>query len=82
MSTKVLASDRYRTCGRCARIAGDAAGLTLVGNPWWPSGFNAYQLATDWSVNAGCGAMVDLDSYFSALEPGSLTRFNAFPGWR
>lgn len=60
------------------RVQATSAGLTLDGSPWWPSGFNAYQLATDWSVNAGCGAMVDLDSYFSALEPGTLTRFNAF----
>jgi hypothetical protein len=60
------------------RVQATANGLQLDGSPWWPSGFNAYQLATDWSVNEGCGAMVDLDSYFSSLEPGSLTRFNAF----
>lgn len=52
--------------------------LTLDGQPWWPIGINAYQLATDWSVNAGCGAQVDLDTYFSQLQPHSLTRFNAF----
>ena len=60
------------------RVEATANGLELDGSPWWPSGFNAYQLATDWSVNQGCGAMVDLDSYFSSLEPNSLTRFNAF----
>ena len=49
------------------------AGRTLMldGRPWWPSGFNAYELGTDWSVNRGCGAQVDLDSYFSALPPNS-----------
>lgn len=52
--------------------------LTLDGEPWWPIGINAYQLATDWSVNAGCGAQVDLDTYFNQLQPHSLTRFNAF----
>src|SRR5690349_4092467 len=52
--------------------------LTLDDKPWWPIGINAYQLATDWSVNAGCGAQVDLDAYFSRLQPHSLTRFNAF----
>lgn len=52
--------------------------LTLDGQPWWPIGINAYQLATDWSVNAGCGAQVDLDAYFISLQPHSLTRFNAF----
>ena len=30
---------------------------------------------TDWSVNFGCGAMVDLDAYFSSLPPNSVTRF-------
>jgi mannan endo-1,4-beta-mannosidase len=52
--------------------------LTLDGKPWWPIGINAYQLATNWSVNAGCGAQVDLDSYFGSLPPHSLTRFNAY----
>lgn len=61
-----------------ARVTAGADGLALDGEPWWPTGFNAYQLATDWSVNAGCGAMVDLDSYFGALPPHSLTRFDAF----
>nr|WP_237341183.1 beta-mannosidase [Williamsia soli] len=61
-----------------ARVQATPTGLTLDGQDWWPSGFNAYQLATDWSVNAGCGAMVDLDEYFGSLEPRSLTRFNAF----
>lgn len=57
-------------------VAGDA--LQLDGRPWWPTGLNAYQLGTDWSVNAGCGAEVDLDAYFAALPGRSLTRFNAF----
>lgn len=52
--------------------------LTLDGRPWWPIGINAYQLATDWSINAGCGAQVDLDEYFSRLRPHSLTRYNAY----
>lgn len=61
-----------------ARVTADADGLRLDGSPWWPTGFNAYQLATNWSVNAGCGAMVDLNSYFSSLPAHSMTRFNAF----
>lgn len=52
--------------------------LTLDGRPWWPSGFNAYELATDWKLNRGCGAQVDLDRYFASLPPNSVTRFNAF----
>ena len=52
--------------------------LTLDGEPWWPVGLNAYQLGTDWRVNAGCGAQVDLDGYFARLPPHTLTRFNAY----
>jgi mannan endo-1,4-beta-mannosidase len=48
--------------------------LTLDGKPWWPVGMNAYQLGTNWDVNAGCGAQVDLDDYFDSLPPRSLTR--------
>ncbi len=48
--------------------------LTLDGDPWWPVGMNAYQLGTNWDVNTGCGAQVDLDDYFSSLPPRSLTR--------
>lgn len=57
-------------------VSGD--GLQLDGRPWWPTGLNAYQLATDWDVNVGCGAEVDLDAFFGELPDGSLTRFNAF----
>lgn len=56
----------------------DSTSLTLDGEPWWPVGLNAYQLGTDWRVNAGCGAQVDLDDYFARLPPHTLTRFNAY----
>jgi hypothetical protein len=52
--------------------------LTLDGKPWWPIGLNAYQLGTNWSINAGCGAQVNLDDYFGRLQPHSLTRFNVY----
>ncbi|TSD96390.1 beta-mannosidase [Gordonia rubripertincta] len=60
------------------RVRATSDGLTLDGKPWWPVGFNAYQLGTDWSVNVGCGAEVDLDAYFAALPPGALTRFDLY----
>ncbi|MDL9946881.1 beta-mannosidase [Gordonia sp. ABSL11-1] len=60
------------------RVDATVDGFRLDGSPWWPSGFDAYQLATDWSVNTGCGAMVDLDAYFASLPPHSLTRFDLF----
>ena len=59
-------------------VTAKGTGLLLAGAPWWPTGFNAYQLTTDWSLNTGCGAEVDLDAYFSALPPDSLTRFSLF----
>lgn len=60
------------------RVRATPEGLTLDGKPWWPVGFNAYQLGTDWSVNVGCGAEVDLDAYFGALPPRALTRFDLY----
>ena len=61
-----------------SRVSVQGGAITLDGRPWWPSGFDAYQLGTNWSVNQGCGAQVDLDRYFAALPPHSLTRFNVF----
>ncbi|WP_181762904.1 beta-mannosidase [Rhodococcus spelaei] len=60
------------------RVGVEGTSLRLDGKAWWPAGFNAYQLATNWSVNKGCGAEVNLDEYFAGLPPHSLTRFNAF----
>lgn len=60
------------------RVAVAGGVLTLDGRPWWPSGFDAYELGTDWAVNRGCGAQVDLNRYFASLPPDSVTRFDAF----
>lgn len=60
------------------RVAVDGTALLLGGEPWFAVGLNAYQLGTDWTVNIGCGAQVDLDAYFAALPSGAVTRFNAF----
>ncbi|WP_188586488.1 beta-mannosidase [Gordonia jinhuaensis] len=61
-----------------SRVAATPAGLTLDGHPWWPTGFNAYQLASNHALNPGCGATNDPEAYFASLPPHSLTRFNAF----
>ncbi|MBM4480595.1 hypothetical protein GS444_13325 [Rhodococcus hoagii] len=60
------------------RVEAAPDGLYLDGEKWWPAGFNAYQLSTNWGINRGCGGMVDLPEYFDSLPPHSLTRFNAF----
>jgi len=56
--------------------------LTLGGQPYRFTGVNAYEAATDWGVNAGCGQMLsdqDLTNLFgSNLRSGQVVRFWAF----
>ncbi|UGT41070.1 beta-mannosidase [Nocardia yamanashiensis] len=61
-----------------AVVSAGPDGLRLRGQPWWPSGFNGPQLATDYSINFGCGAEVDLDAFFAEVPEHSLTRFGLF----
>jgi mannan endo-1,4-beta-mannosidase len=47
------------------------------------TGVNAYELATAWGTNAGCGGMensAQIAALFSSLAPGSMVRFWAFQG--
>jgi mannan endo-1,4-beta-mannosidase len=53
------------------------------GLPYRFTGVDAYEIATDWGVNAGCGAMVSdaqLDALFASLPARSLVRIWAFQG--
>jgi len=53
--------------------------LTLNGARYQFVGVNAYELATWWGVNWGCGGQIsDLDGFFSSLTPNSVVRFWAF----
>ena len=57
--------------------------LEIGGLPTLFTGFNAYQLATDFGTNAGCGSMAtqaQIDAFFASLRPNSLVRFWAFQG--
>jgi len=57
--------------------------LYLDGSPWRFTGVNAYELATSWGINAGCGDMVgdaQMEGFFASLRPGSAVRFWAFQG--
>jgi len=57
--------------------------LEIGGVPTLFTGFNAWQLATDWGVNYGCGAMdtpAQIDAFFASLRPNSIVRFAAFQG--
>ncbi len=57
--------------------------LEVGGVPTTFTGVNAYELATDYGVNGGCGDMsspAQLASLFSTLAPDSIVRFDAFQG--
>ena len=64
-------------------ITAQGQNLEIGGVPTKFTGLNAYELATDWGINAGCGPMVttaQIDAFFSSLRPNSLVRFWAFQG--
>jgi mannan endo-1,4-beta-mannosidase len=53
----------------------------LNGSAYAFTGVNAYEAATDWGVNAGCGPMLSdagLVTLFTSLKPGQVLRFWAF----
>lgn len=77
-SVASCAPDEDEDSAHVARVSIAEDGFLLDGESWWPTGFDAYQLATDWSVNAGCGAQTDLYAFFGSLPPRSLTRLNVF----
>lgn len=62
-------------------LAASGTTLTLGGVPYRFVGVDAYELATDWGDNAGCGAMLSgsqLAGFFASLPPGAVVRFQAF----
>jgi mannan endo-1,4-beta-mannosidase len=64
-------------------VAHQGTQFSLDGSPWRFTGVNAYELATFWGINAGCGPMltdVQMESFFASLRPGSAVRFWAFQG--
>ena len=57
--------------------------LVLGGKPYRFLGVNAYEIGTEFGVNAGCGGEESdgqLDQLFASLPPDSLVRFWAFQG--
>jgi mannan endo-1,4-beta-mannosidase len=55
----------------------------IGGLPTKFTGLNAYELATDWGTNAGCGSMAtpaQIDAFFGSLPRHSIVRFWAFQG--
>lgn len=57
--------------------------LFLYGSPYTFVGMNAYEAATQWGTDRGCGAMLSdaqLNQLFSSLPPNSIVRIWAFQG--
>jgi mannan endo-1,4-beta-mannosidase len=57
--------------------------LEVGGVPTKFTGVNAYELATAWGTNSGCGGLentAQIAGLFSTLAPGSIVRFWAFQG--
>jgi hypothetical protein len=72
----------YQSTGQLP-ITASGQNLDLGGVPTKFTGANAYELATDWGTNGGCGGMAtpaQINAFFSNLRPGSLVRFWAFQG--
>ena len=70
-----------RAAAVTAAIGASGTNLTLGGQPYRFIGVDAYELATDWGANAGCGAMLSdsqLTDFFAALPAGAVVRFQAF----
>ena len=64
-------------------IGASGTQLTLHGSVYRFTGVNAYELATDYGVNAGCGPQLtpaQLDAFFGSLRPNSLVRIGAPQG--
>jgi hypothetical protein len=72
----------YVSTGQLA-ITAQGQNLQIGGVSTKFAGLNAYEIATDWGTNAGCGPMAStaqIDTFFSSLPRDSLVRFWAFQG--
>jgi mannan endo-1,4-beta-mannosidase len=64
-------------------ITVSGSNLEVGGVPTKFTGVNAYELATTWNTNEGCGGMetpAQIATLFSSLGPDSMVRFWAFQG--
>ena len=64
-------------------ITASGQNLVVGGVPTKFTGVNAYEIATSWGTNAGCGgigAPAQIAALFSSLAPDSIVRFWAFQG--
>lgn len=49
-------------------------GFTVFGHPRTVVGFNLPQAGTDYRINGGCGASLDLDAFFARLPTNTMVR--------
>jgi mannan endo-1,4-beta-mannosidase len=64
-------------------ITASGQNLEVGGVPTKFTGVNAFEIATSWGTNAGCGGIggpAQIASLFSSLAPDSIVRFWAFQG--
>jgi mannan endo-1,4-beta-mannosidase len=64
-------------------VTAEGTQLYLNGRPYQVVSVNAYELATNWGSNAGCGGMLDtttLDAFFGSLPTNSMVRMWGFQG--
>jgi hypothetical protein len=64
-------------------ITASGQNLKVGGIPTKFTGVNAYEIATAWGTNAGCGGMetpAQIANLFASLGPNSMVRFWAFQG--
>jgi len=59
---------------RARGVSTQGSRLLLDGKPFIFTGVNAPQAATNYDVNGGCGAAIDLDRLFAGLAPNSVVR--------
>jgi len=83
-SSAATASDQftYLSTGQLP-ITAHGRSLEVGGVPTKFTGANAYEVATEWGTNHGCGTQVpsqQLAAFFSSLPANSIVRFWAFQG--
>jgi hypothetical protein len=80
-SLLLVAPFAARTSASGGFVGRNGRTLTLDGAPYRFTGVNAYDLTTDYAVNAGCGdnyTAADVDALFASLRPHSVVRLWAF----
>lgn len=68
---------------RTSFLSRSGAQLTLNGQQYRVVSVDAYELATDWGTNYGCGGMLneaDLDAFFARLPQNATVRIWGFQG--